>query len=87
MVEIASTARKAPEEQLEMGYTAEHAVRWPWVNDVRGRVWVPMNFGVVPEDFGVDRRGLQNGHVRIELAEFAAAARALTASKMRTLHD
>lgn len=77
VVEITSTARWAPEELPEMEYTAEDAARWPWVNDVRGRMWVPTGLGAAPEHFGVDRRGLQNGHVRIELAEFAAAARAL----------
>jgi len=81
VVEITSEPWNDPDELVERQITSEEAARWPWANDVRGRLWVPLAEGVSPGDFGIDRRGLQNGHVRIDLAEFAAAVRSLAAAQ------
>ena len=81
VVEITSDPWNEPGELAERQIPPAEAARWPWANDVRGRLWVPMAAGVAPDDFGIDRRGLQNGHVRIDLAEFAAAVRSLSAAQ------
>lgn len=79
-VEVRSEARLRPKELVvEHGYAREEADRWPWVNEVRGRLWVPKASGVALSDLGVSPNGLQNGHVSLGLSEFAAAVRALAA--------
>ncbi|MBO3089078.1 phospholipase D-like domain-containing protein [Cellulomonas dongxiuzhuiae] len=53
----------------------EDADRWPWLNYVRGRLWVHSTNGITPADLGFTGQGLQGGHRRLDQAEFAAAVR------------
>lgn len=55
------------------GWTTEEAERWPWVNDVRERQTAPRDRWVSPAELGFNGQGLQNGHRRIQLAEFVVA--------------
>lgn len=48
--------------------------RWGWVSEVEVVRAVSLAEGVRLESLGVSGRGLQNGHVRISSAQFAAAA-------------
>ncbi len=74
IVEITAEAIWAPDIIAE-DRPQEDADRWPWLNWVRGRLWVPSANGIKPADLGFTPQGLQGGHRRLDLAEFAAAVR------------
>ena len=74
IVEITAEAIWAPDIIAE-DRPQEDADRWPWLNWVRGRLWVASTDGITPTDLGFTPQGLQGGHRRLDLAEFAAAVR------------
>ncbi|MCR6647271.1 MAG: phospholipase D-like domain-containing protein [Cellulomonas sp.] len=74
IVEITAEAIWAPDIIAE-DRPQEDADRWPWLNWVRGRLWVASIDGIAPADLGFTPQGLQGGHRRLDLAEFAAAVR------------
>lgn len=74
IVEITAEAIWAPDIVAE-DRPQEDAERWPWLNWVRGRLWVASTNGITPADLGFTPQGLQGGHRRLDLAEFAAAVR------------
>lgn len=76
VVEIVSEARHDPEfVEIDGGYSPEDANRWPWVNEVRGRLVIPADQAPAPEDIGFTAQGLQNGRKRLDLSQFAIAMR------------
>lgn len=77
IVEITEPPRLAPEVHSADGAPQEDADRWPWVNSVQGWMWVGSQDGITPADLGFNAQGLQGGHRRLDLAEFAAAVRYL----------
>lgn len=77
ILQITREARYAPEILLAAGRSQEHAERWPWVNYVKGRMQVGSQDAVTPAELGFKPQGLQSGHRRLDLAEFAAAVRHL----------
>ncbi|WP_029291283.1 hypothetical protein [Cellulomonas sp. HZM] len=76
VVEVTENAIWAP-DVIAQDRPQEDAERWPWLNYVRGRLWVASEHGITPSDLGFTPQGLQGGHRRLELAEFAAAVRHL----------
>lgn len=74
IVEIKAEAIWAPDIIAE-DRPQEDADRWPWLNWVSGRLWVASANGITPADLGFTPQGLQGGHRRLDLAEFAAAVR------------
>lgn len=74
IVEVTDEAVWAPDVIAE-DRPQDEADRWPWLNYVRGRLWVASKDGITPADLGFTPQGLQGGHRRLDLAEFAAAVR------------
>jgi len=74
IVEITAEAEWAPHIIAE-DRPQEDADRWPWLNYVDGRLWVPSAQGISPADLGFTPQGLQGGHRRLDLPEFALAVR------------
>ncbi len=74
IVEVTAEAIWAPHIIAQDRPRAD-ADRWPWLNYVRGRLWVARADGIRPTDVGFTPMGLRSGHRRLELAEFAAAVR------------
>lgn len=55
----------------------EEGDRWPWVNRATPR-FLPNALVVVPgEELGIKTQGLQGGHLRVHLSDFAAGVQAL----------
>lgn len=74
IVEITAEASWEPDFIAE-DRPPEEADRWPWLNYVRGRLWVDSSNGIAPAALGFTPQGLQGGHRRLDQAEFAAAVR------------
>jgi hypothetical protein len=76
VVEIRTEARHDPRfVELKGGYVPKDADRWPWVNNIRGRLVIPEGRTATPADIGFRAQGLQNGKKRIDLSQFAVAMR------------
>lgn len=73
VVEVTSVARYDPAFIVSAGPPPEDADRWPWVNDVRTRLQVPISAGVPLSGLGITGQALQGGHKRLGLDEFAHA--------------
>lgn len=80
VLEIATEARYDPDFVVSDGRTHEEGDRWPWVNDVKVRLQVPISVGVPLSHLGFTGLSLQGGHKRLGLSEFAAAVRYLAAA-------
>lgn len=78
IVEVTSTSRFDPDFVESEGYPRENAERWPWVNDVTGLLAVDPPEAVPPAIVGFSAQGLQGGHKRLDLAQFAAATQYLS---------
>lgn len=77
IVEVVDSPHNDPQFVLTHGRPISEAERWPWVNRTVPRL-VPTDGRMVsPQDLGFTGQSLQGGHKRLDLAEFAAAARAL----------
>lgn len=79
IVEVTRTAWEDQEYLRATGARARERARWPWINEVRGRLTVDASSGINLADLGVDVRGLQGGHKRLTLPQFATVARHLAA--------
>ncbi|WP_074850489.1 phospholipase D-like domain-containing protein [Gordonia westfalica] len=77
VVEIIDEAVHDPEFVTAQTGSEEEGERWPYVNRTTPRL-VPDDLALVTaEQLGFSGRGLQNGHKKLSLSEFAAAVRAL----------
>lgn len=77
VVEITDEAILNPGFLLAEGVSATEAERWPWISHTIPRLVPDARATVTTAEVGVSPRALQNGHVRVSLAGFAAAVRAL----------
>ncbi|MBN9105459.1 MAG: hypothetical protein J0I14_10690 [Propionibacteriaceae bacterium] len=77
VVEVTDEPTYDPEFLHSEGASAEDSARWPWISHTIPRLVPESVVEVKPEEIGVSTRALQNGHVRIDLAGFTAAVRAL----------
>jgi hypothetical protein len=77
VVEVTAEARDDPAFVVSDGRPQEEGERWPWVNDVKPRLQVPISAGVPLSHLGFTGQSLQGGHKRLGLSEFAAAVRYL----------
>jgi hypothetical protein len=80
VVEVLAPPRHDPGFLVGRGVPPEDAERWPWVNDAHPKLHVPVAAGVTLSELSVKAQGLQSGHIRLGLSEFAAAVRALGAA-------
>jgi hypothetical protein len=77
VVEVTAEARYDPAFVVSDGRPQEEGDRWPWVNEVKPRLQVPISAGVPLIHLGFTGQSLQGGHKRLGLSEFAAAVRYL----------
>ena len=77
VVELTDEPTYDPEFLHSQGASAEDSARWPWISHTIPRLIPESTAEVSSEEIGVSARALQNGHVRIDLAGFTAAVRAL----------
>lgn len=77
VVEVTHTARQDPNFLRGAGAKKAERERWPWINEVRGRMTVHADAGVSLEDLGVNPQGLQGGHKRLNHTQFATAVQHL----------
>lgn len=80
VLEVTTQARYDPDFIVSDGRSQEEGDRWPWVNDVKPRLQVPISTGVPLSHLGFTGQSLQGGHKRLGLSEFAAAVRYLAAA-------
>lgn len=77
IVEVTSESRFDPDFVEAAGYPRANAERWPWVNDVTELLAVGPDDAVPSESIGFTGQALQNGHKKLDLAQFAAAVQYL----------
>lgn len=77
VVEITDQPVFNPGFLLAEGASATEAARWPWISHTLPRLVSNARATVTTAEVGVSARALQNGHVRVSLAGFATAVRAL----------
>ncbi len=80
VVEISSSPELKPDDYVKAlaGHAPEAIERWPWINRTIPRLvpeeLLPLKF----RELGVNGQGLQNGHVRLQLDQFAFGVRTLS---------
>lgn len=77
VVEVIDAPRFDPPFLIQEGSSEADAARWPWISRTIPRLVPDAAAAVTAEEIGVSARALQNGHVRVDLAGFAAGVRAL----------
>lgn len=79
VVEVAGDPEFQPTDYV--AWTEENdpgaAERWPWINRTSPRLVPDELMELKLRELGVSGQGLQNGHVRLELDQFASGVRAL----------
>ncbi|MGX5716797.1 hypothetical protein [Arthrobacter sp. MAHUQ-56] len=76
VVEVSSNPEFQPADYLASTDAAD-ADRWPWINRTKPRLVPDELMALKLKEIGANGRGLQNGHVRLSLDQFAAGVRAL----------
>lgn len=77
VVEVTRAAWQDPRFLRGAGAKKTDRERWPWINEVRGRITVHADAGISLEGLGVNPQGLQGGHKRLHVSQFATAVQHL----------
>lgn len=78
VVEVTGDPEHQPADYAwSTAYDPEAMDRWPWVTRTRPRLVPDELMELKLSELGVSGQGLQNGHVRLQLDQFAAGVRAL----------
>jgi len=80
VVEISSEPEFRPDDYVNLlaDHAAEDSERWPWVNRTIPRLVPEELLNLKLRELDVSGQGLQNGHVRLQLDQFAMAVRNLS---------
>ena len=75
VVEVTSLPEFKPDDYVAV--RGSDADRWPWVNRTKPRLVPDELLALQLDELGASKRALQNGHVRLQLDQFASGVRAL----------
>lgn len=76
VVEVTSEPEFQPTDYIETRDAAS-VERWPWISRTAPRLVPDQLMSLKLNELGASRQALQNGHVRLQLDQFAAGVRAL----------
>jgi len=80
VVEISSEPEFKPDDYVQAlsSYAPDDCERWPWINRTIPRLVPEELLSLKRDELGVSGQGLQNGHVRLQLDQFAMGVRTLS---------